>query len=56
LPGAAQAGLVIVIENLPASRAFGPAEQASLLEVFEDAAADFAARSVALRVFHSIAG
>ena len=56
MPGAAQAGLVIVIENLPASRAFGPAEQASLLEVFEDAAADFAARSVALRVFHSSAG
>lgn len=55
-PGAAQAGLVIVIENLPASRTFGPAEQAGLLEVFEDAAADFATRSVALRVFHSIAG
>ncbi len=54
-PGAAQAGLVIVIENLPGTRGFGPDEQAALLEVFEDAAADFAARSIALRVFHSMA-
>ena len=51
-PGAAR-GWVIVLGSLPATPHLDAETRSALLDVFRDAADDFAARGVALRVFYA---
>ena len=51
LPERGGAGWVVVLARLPAEPGFGVGERAALLDVFRDAADDFAERGVGLRVF-----
>jgi RNAse (barnase) inhibitor barstar len=53
LPDRGPPGWIVVLERLPETGAFGAEERAALLDVFRDAAADFAQRRVGLRVFYS---
>jgi RNAse (barnase) inhibitor barstar len=53
LPDRGAAGWVVVLARLPHAPGFGAGERDALLDVFRDAADDFAERGVALRVFHS---
>jgi RNAse (barnase) inhibitor barstar len=52
LPERGGRGWVVVLERLPGS-GFGAEQRAALLDVFRDAADDFAERGVGLRVFYS---
>jgi RNAse (barnase) inhibitor barstar len=47
-------GLVLVLEHLPETPGFDAAQREALIEVFADAADDFAGRGVAFRVFWSL--
>jgi RNAse (barnase) inhibitor barstar len=49
----AEPGWVVVLERLPREPTFDSAERDALLDVFRDAAEDFAQRRVGLRVFYS---
>lgn len=51
-PGAAR-GWVIVLDKLPGAPHLDAETRTALLDVFRDAADDFAARGVALRVFYA---
>jgi RNAse (barnase) inhibitor barstar len=53
LPERGERGWVVVLERLPGEPAFSVDERAALLDVFRDAAEDFAEVGVGLRVFHS---
>jgi RNAse (barnase) inhibitor barstar len=53
LPGRGAPGWVVVLARLPHERGFGAEERAALLDVFRDAAEEFAARGTGLRVFHT---
>jgi RNAse (barnase) inhibitor barstar len=53
LPEHREPGWVVVLERLPQEPAFNAAERDALLDVFRDAAEDFAGRHVGLRVFYS---
>jgi len=46
-------GWVVVLERLPHASTFGAAERDALLDVFRDAAEDFAQQRVGLRVFYA---
>lgn len=46
-------GWVVVLERLPDEKRFDAVDRAALLDVFRDAADDFAERGVGLRVFYS---
>jgi RNAse (barnase) inhibitor barstar len=52
--GAASPGLVLVVENLPEAAPFDEEQRDALIEVFRDAADDFAGRGIAFRVFYSL--
>lgn len=52
LPDRGAAGWVVVLERLPDDVRFGAEQRAALLDVFRDAAEDFATRGVSLRVFY----
>lgn len=43
-------GYVIMLDRLPATRGFGPGPRKALLEVFQDAADDYAQAGIAFRV------
>jgi RNAse (barnase) inhibitor barstar len=53
-PGARRPGIAILVENLPQGPAFDDGQLEALLQVFRDAAEDFAARQVAFRVLWSL--
>jgi RNAse (barnase) inhibitor barstar len=53
LPDRGAPGWVVVIAGLPRTPGFDAADQAALLDVFRDAAEDFAGRGLSLRVFFS---
>jgi len=53
LPDRGEAGWVVVLAHLPPAPRFGADERDALLDVFRDAADDFAERGVGLRVFYS---
>ena len=53
LPERSDPGWVVVLERLPGEPTFGPADRDALLDVFRDAAEDFAEQRVGLRVFYS---
>lgn len=53
LPDRGPAGWVVVVERLPHEPGFDRDARAALLDVFRDAADDFAQRGVGLRVFYS---
>lgn len=53
LPEHGDPGWIVVLARLPNEPGFGAGERAALLDVFRDAADDFAARGVGLRVFFS---
>ena len=53
LPEREKAGWVVVLERLPDEPALSATERDALLDVFRDAADDFAERRVSLRVFYS---
>ena len=53
LPELAVPGWVVVLERLPGEPRFRAAERDALLDVFRDAADDFAQRQIGLRVFYS---
>lgn len=53
LPDRGAAGWVVVLARLPRSPGFGDDDRAALLDVFRDAASDFAGRGISLRVFYS---
>jgi len=53
LPDRGAAGWIVVLARLPRSPGFGDDDRAALLDVFRDAASDFAGRGISLRVFHS---
>jgi RNAse (barnase) inhibitor barstar len=53
LPERGASGWVVVLERLPAEPRFDAGDRAALLDVFRDAADDFAGRRVGLRVFYS---
>jgi RNAse (barnase) inhibitor barstar len=55
-PGADAPGLVLVVSGLPAGPGFDAGQRDALLEVFRDAADDFAGRGIAFRVFWSVSG
>jgi RNAse (barnase) inhibitor barstar len=46
-------GYVVLLEHLPREAAFDDEVRAALLDVFRDAAEDFAGRGIALRVLYS---
>lgn len=46
-------GWVVVLERLPGEPRFSASERSALLDVFRDAADDFAEQAVGLRVFYS---
>jgi len=52
--GAGPPGLVLVVANLPDAPGLSGHERDALLEVFRDAADDFAGRGIAFRVFYSV--
>ena len=49
----AMPGWIVVLERLPAEPRFGADDRSALLDVFRDAAEDFAGRGIGLRVFYS---
>lgn len=53
LPERAEAGWVVVLERLPREPTFSAAQRDALLDVFRDAADEFAGRRIGLRVFYS---
>jgi len=53
LPELAEPGWVVVLERLPREPRFRAAERDALLDVFRDAADDFAKQRIGLRVFYS---
>lgn len=53
LPERGERGWVVVLERLPHAPAFGAEQRDALLDVFRDAAEDFAQQRVGLRVFYS---
>jgi RNAse (barnase) inhibitor barstar len=53
LPERAERGWLVVLERLPRAPDFGAADRDALLDVFRDAAEDFARQRVALRVFYA---
>ena len=53
LPERREPGWVVVLERLPAPPTFRADERDALLDVFRDAAEEFAERQVGLRVFYS---
>lgn len=53
LPGRGEPGWVVVLERLPDEQVFDASDRAALLDVFRDAAEEFAERQVGLRVFYS---
>lgn len=53
LPERAGPGWVVVLERLPDEPTFNAGEKDALLDVFRDAAEDFAERQIGLRVFYS---
>jgi RNAse (barnase) inhibitor barstar len=53
LPERRQPGWVVVLERLPGEPTFKVEDRDALLDVFRDAAEDFARQHVGLRVFHS---
>ena len=53
LPERGAPGWIVVLERLPGEPTFGAAERDALLDVFRDAADDFAEQHVGLRVFYS---
>lgn len=52
LPDRGEAGWVVVLARLPDGPRFDAQDRDALLDVFRDAADDFAERGVALRVFY----
>lgn len=52
--GGSPPGLVLVVEHLPDGPAFDTEQRDALLEVFADAADDFAGRGIGFRVFWSL--
>jgi RNAse (barnase) inhibitor barstar len=53
LPDRGAPGWIVVLVRLPEEPGFGADERAALLDVFRDAAEDFAQRQAGLRVFYS---
>ncbi len=53
LPDQGAPGWIVVLARLPGEPGFGADDRAALLDVFRDAAEDFAQRAVGLRVFYS---
>lgn len=53
LPERGAPGWIVVLERLPDEPGFDAEDRAALLDVFRDAAEDFAQRRVGLRVFYS---
>jgi RNAse (barnase) inhibitor barstar len=53
LPERGDRGWIVVLERLPGGPTLHQADRDALLDVFRDAAADFAAQQVGLRVFYS---
>jgi RNAse (barnase) inhibitor barstar len=53
LPERGAPGWMVVLERLPHECDFGAEEHAAVLDVFRDAAEEFAARGTGLRVFYS---
>lgn len=53
LPERGAPGWIVVLERLPGEPTFRAAERDALLDVFRDAADDFAEQHVGLRVFYS---
>jgi RNAse (barnase) inhibitor barstar len=53
LPERGAPGWIVVLARLPDEPGFDAEDRAKLLDVFRDAAEDFAQRRVGLRVFHS---
>lgn len=53
LPDRGVPGWIVVLDRLPDEPGFGAEDRAALLDVFRDAAEDFAQRRVGLRVFYS---
>jgi len=53
LPERSEAGWVVVLERLPRDATFTATERDALLDVFRDAAEDFAERRIGLKVFYS---
>jgi RNAse (barnase) inhibitor barstar len=53
LPGRGAPGWIVVLARLPEGPGFGAEDRAALLDVFRDAAEDFAQQRVGLRVFYS---
>jgi RNAse (barnase) inhibitor barstar len=53
LPDRGVPGWIVVLARLPDEPGFGAEDRAALLDVFRDAAEDFARRRVGLRVFYS---
>lgn len=53
LPERGEPGWVVVLARLPGEPTFGETQREALLDVFRDAADDFAKRQVGLRVFYS---
>jgi len=53
LPERGAPGWIVVLARLPVGPGFGSEDRAALLDVFRDAADEFAQRRVGLRVFHS---
>jgi RNAse (barnase) inhibitor barstar len=53
LPQRNEQGWIVVLERLPDEPRFSAGERSALLDVFRDAADDFAERAAGLRVFYS---
>ncbi len=53
LPQRNERGWIVVLERLPDEPRFNAGERSALLDVFRDAADDFAEQAVGLRVFYS---
>lgn len=53
VPDRGRSGWVVVLARLPQEPGLSAEERAALLDVFRDAAEDFAQRAVAFRVFYS---